>query len=310
MKPRIKDLFAGSHQDEPLWPYNKLEKWFSLLQFSSLCIGFIIVYSIGMGVLAYVSQPQKYANNDKYIYWDRKKIPGSDGKSFALVGGDWTTAKDKNSVYYRGEKVNGADPETFQYLGQSQMYRFKDKNYAYEEYYNKKTDKFDLKKVTDLDINSYQPIKASKAFHSVFSRDNNGVYYMQIKIVDADTETFQHLGGFYAKDKNNVYHREKALDGADTNSFETIESPDQRKSIRFDYAKDTNTAYCNGKKIQGSDPKTFKALSGNYAKDNNYAYWDHKKIEDSDGRTFETLGLGWAQDKNNKYKFGNKQSRR
>ena len=83
-----------------------------------------------------------YAKSPWFVYHDQsswmtnyKRIGGADHNSFVEVtkeGGYDSYAKDKNNVYYRTEKIAGADPKTFSSLESSYGTSWaKDNNYVY-----------------------------------------------------------------------------------------------------------------------------------------------------------------------------------
>ena len=50
------------------------------------------------------------------VYFLDQKIEGADPETFQLVNFDASLSKDKNAVYFKYKKINGADPNTFQIL--------------------------------------------------------------------------------------------------------------------------------------------------------------------------------------------------
>ena len=55
-----------------------------------------------------------------------------------------------------------------------------------------------------------------------YAKSGGNIYYNYTKIDDADTESFEHLGGSYAKDNKNIYHKGDILDNVDYGSFKYL----------------------------------------------------------------------------------------
>jgi len=91
-------------------------------------------------------------------------------------------AKDKNAVYYRGERVKGADPLTFRMLDENNS------NYAIDRfglYYNGTPLMYSLPKnykIFDANNNKWE---------SVYVISNNRVFFKENEIKGADAKTFE-----------------------------------------------------------------------------------------------------------------------
>lgn len=228
-----------------------------------------------------------YSHNRKFIYWQGKKIIGSDGSSFERLGS--YTVRDKNFVYYRGERIKSVDIDSLKLLGREYA---KDKNYVFWE----------MTRIPEADVETFEVIKGS-----MYARDKDFVYYDGKRIPGADAESFEVIGSSlcYAKDKNYVYFLGKKVEGADRSSFMTLEHP---------YAKDKNLVYYYGNKIIGADVDSFEILKCDYAKDKQSVYYKDKKIEGSDRSTFEIPVREYgekciAEDKNFIYRWGKKKKK-
>ena len=93
-----------------------------------------------------------------------KKIEGADPFTFQIFGGDYS--KDENNVYYYGGVLDGIDPLLFNYLG------------------------------------------------GRYSRDDKNIYHKDHIMEDIDFDTFEVLNNEYAKDKNAVYKDNFRLEGS------------------------------------------------------------------------------------------------
>jgi hypothetical protein len=94
-------------------------------------------------------------------------------------------ARDNKSVYFKSEKVEGSDPDTFQIISDKGRYRYaKDKNNVY-----------------------------------IYARDDWSLY----KVINADPNSFEVLEFPYSKDKNDAYCGNLPLYVDDVSKFEVIE---------------------------------------------------------------------------------------
>ena len=211
-----------------------------------------------------------------HAIWDgssraERIIEGADSKSFEVINPTHSSrdkyAKDKNSVYYFQEVIEGAIPSTFRLL----------------------TEWYAVDSESVFFIGSLLPGKDEKTFevlNGFWTRDKNGIYFFhkavdvcdpdsfevvleiwavdsectysgETTIYDLDTETFKAFDSYYAKDSRYVYSRfnkgtvlygsasyvriiDKVLD-ADAESFITIDA----RACEFD-AKDKYRCYSRG----------------------------------------------------------------
>lgn len=141
-----------------------------------------------------------------------------------------------------------------------------------------------------------------------FADKNNNIYFNDVKVKNADPETFSiikhkdasgyELTSKYAKDKNNVYE-----------SY-CIASPDPNYVDKDPSTTDYGEGYisdCFVEILYGADPNTFEVLNQNWAKDKNNVYFyvvtgKTKIVNEADVKTFDIVGQSdYAKDKNNVY---------
>jgi len=129
-------------------------------------------------------------------------------------------AKDNKSVFYRGKKIEKADPETFEVLGGLSGFYIdgysKDKNHIYFSDY-----------IINADIESFILIN-----NEGFVKDKNHIFW-EDQITHYDASTFRILPHDYTIDKSGIYYNGFILPGADPNSFEQYEC----------YIKSNNTIF-------------------------------------------------------------------
>jgi hypothetical protein len=56
---------------------------------------------------------------------------------------------------------------------------------------------------------------ASKDLPKEYKIKSNGMYFMESRIFNADSLSFQYVGDFYSKDKRRVYYKNKAVEDVD-----------------------------------------------------------------------------------------------
>lgn len=147
----------------------------------------------------------------------------ADPASFRLLDQDGRFVCDKDSMYYRAIKIEGADPDSFRRLkGDFSV----DKNHAYLGHVTLPADASTFEACSPGRISD--PWHGGRYFCGPYStegwnRDANNIYFGN-KVFDAgDPATFQVLQfAHYAKDANNVYCGRTMMAGADPGSFEIL----------------------------------------------------------------------------------------
>lgn len=113
-----------------------------------------------------------YAIDNKSVFINDNRIVNADPETFTINLFEdphfYTWSKDKNHVYFRGQKVYGADPITFEVISEGNM-----KDCSYRGY----------------------------------GKDSSKVFYGTEEIMFADPDTFQILGGEYSKDSNRTFFK-------------------------------------------------------------------------------------------------------
>ena len=165
------------------------------------------------------------AKDKNNVYFEGEKVKGIDVKSAEGIDGLWI--KDKNSVFYRGKKLEKISSNNFNYFDGRISYDtiLVDKNGAYKllESENQK-DKIIPLDSKNIDLETLERI-TSPMDSSNYFKDKNGVYFMDgnkfVKINGADKDSFRvTMSGKYGKDKNNVYFEGKKMEGKNPVDFE------------------------------------------------------------------------------------------
>lgn len=165
-----------------------------------------------------------------------KKIDEANRDTFKITDSQYY-AKDKNFVYYKGDKIIGLDPITFENV------KYKSSVYEKEHY----------------GFMDEEP--------TLFSKDKNSVFFIDTLIEEADPVSFKIInppfggGCHYTKDRNNIYWIKSntvILDKIQTKNFIKIEGVDVGSFAILSYdskcfSKDRNNLYIDDKKIKIED---------------------------------------------------------
>ncbi len=255
----------------------------------------------------YVEDTQAYSSNNKNIYYKNKKIQNADIDSFIIEEKNVFYSKDKNYVYFMGEKQKEIDNSTFEVLN---YYFAKDKNHVY----------YENKILNETDSRSFAILKNN------YAKDNNYVYYNNEILKEVDPQSFVVLDNNYVKDKNSVYYKNIKIDSSDPKTFVIMKygySKDKNFAYKEGkvilsangadfieikeisgrvYHKDKKNVYLKGVKIEGADPETFLVIDHEYSKDKKNAYYEGKNIGERDYKTFVRLNWqDYTKDKNHVY---------
>ena len=165
------------------------------------------------------------AKDKNNVYFDGEKVKGIDVKSAEGIDGLWT--KDKNSVFYRGKKLEKISSNNFNYFdgGMSYDIILVDKNGAYKLLENEnQKDKIIPLDSKNIDLKTLERIESPMDSSNYF-KDKNGVYFLNgekfVKISRADIDSFEvTMSGKYGKDRNNVYFEGKKMEGENPKKFE------------------------------------------------------------------------------------------
>ena len=207
-----------------------------------------------------------YYKDDKNLYYfgenEFKKIEGADPNSFKYDNENYTfIAKDKNNVYFEGEKVKGIDVKSAKGIDGLWI---KDKNSVF--YRGKKLEKISSNNFNYFDGGiSYDKILVDKnGAYKLLESENQKDKIIPLDSKNIDLKTLERFdtpidGSNYFKDKNGVYflsgEKFVKINGADIDSFEV--------TMRGKYGKDRSNVYFEGKKMEGENPKEFEEMDIN-----------------------------------------------
>ena len=227
----------------------------------------ILILFILVGSLANA----EYIKRNGEIYyrdWSEEKpriLKNIDKKSFEILENDF--AKDKNNIYYQGEKIEKIDSKSAKIFG---SHFVKDEKIVFDAY--------EKKELKDVDT------KTLKSVGDYYFKDKNNAYFDMKKIDEkVDLETFAYLDYFYAKDKNNLYFYGQKVKGVSPNNFNFLtllsSVPDNIIKSGNDfylvYENNSNEKIYAKKMDFPIDRDTFESFSMRVYKDkNNFYYYD------------------------------------
>ena len=159
------------------------------------------------------------------VYYDGEKVEGIDMNSIEVING--MCIKDKNSVFYQGKKLEKISSNNFNYFdgGMSYDIILVDKNGSYKLMENEnQKDKIIPLDSKNIDLKTLERIESTMDSSNYF-KDKNGVYFLNgekfVKINGADIDSFEvTMSGKYGKDRNNVYFEGRKMEGENPKKFE------------------------------------------------------------------------------------------
>jgi len=212
-----------------------------------------------------------YEIHEKSVYYRTEngleKLQNADAKTFEIFKESRSFGRDKNNVYYLGDKLNKIDPKTFEVVEGYYITMFKDKNGIYT--FGKNYDKLKIinfkENGIDIDFNDFKVISSE---NPTIYRNKNDVYFQKggkiYPIKNVDAKTFEKINGRsyldnkYYRDKNDVYYfssdKMLKLENADRNSVNELS-----KNI----LRDKNNVYFENQQIKGLDVNSFKVIYEN-----------------------------------------------
>ena len=249
------------------------------------------------------------------------KLPNIDRNSFITLSEEF--GKDKNGIYYIGEKINGINPNNvrvIEEMGQDNYILQSENNYyltfnSNSDLYDRKNDKIEAKKINNLNIDFstfkyFGILNYYKDKNSFYYRSDNDLKKIKSEIDVKSADKVLELNDF-VKDKNNLYYFsngkiEKINLNIDVKSLEFFDDIDSSYSS---YIKDRNNVYFvdnkNGKVriVKNADKNTFKVVNGNYGTDRKNVYYFGEKLGFVGLDGLKIFNEGYLKDKKNVYEI-------
>lgn len=256
--------------------------------FSLLLINCLLISNITFSRDYYIDltgkgRPPDSDTKDGYFARYPKMQEVADYGSFKILYQAY--GSDKNNVYFKGEILDGVNPENFHVLRG---------RYNNDQYYAKNNEGVYIKGelIPEADPESFQlierinPRDPSHLITMIYASDKNSLFINGTKIPDSDPESFFATLSGIGFDKYQVYYWDNALKGSDPASF---------KMINEYFFKDKNHLYYKASRVDGADPQSLVILIDNFFttlikdKNNVYVFEDNqwKKLPNIDANSFE-----------------------
>ena len=249
------------------------------------------------------------------------KLPNIDRNSFITLSEE--IGKDKNGVYYFGEKIKGINPNNvrvIEEMGQDNYILQSENNYyltfnSNSDLYDRKNDKIEAKKINNLNIDFstfkyFGILNYYKDKNSFYYRSDNDLKKIKSEIDVKSADKMLELNDF-VKDKNNLYYFsngkiEKINLNIDVKSLEFF---DDINSSYSSYIKDRNNVYFvdnkNGKVkiVKNADKNTFQIVNGNYGVDRKNVYYNGEKLDSVGIEGLKIFDDSYLKDNKNVYEI-------
>ena len=247
------------------------------------------------------------------------KLPNIDRNSFITLSEE--IGKDKNGIYYIGEKINGINPNNvrvIEEMGQDNYILQSENNYyltfnSNSDLYDRKNDKIEAKKINNLNIDFstfkyFGILNYYKDKNSFYYRSDNDLKKIKSEIDVKSADKVLELNDF-VKDKNNLYYFSngkinKINLNIDVNSLVFF---DNNSSSYSSYIKDRNNVYFvdnkNGKVkiVKNADKNTFQIVNGNYGVDRKNVYYNGEKLDSVGIEGLKIFDDNYLKDNKNVY---------
>ncbi|WP_369717032.1 DKNYY domain-containing protein [Leptotrichia sp. HSP-536] len=249
------------------------------------------------------------------------KLPNIDRNSFITLSEEF--GKDKNGIYYIGEKINGINPNNvrvIEEMGQDNYILQSENNYyltfnSNSDLYDRKNDKIEAKKINNLNIDFstfkyFGILNYYKDKNSFYYRSDNDLKKIKSEIDVKSADKVLELNDF-VKDKNNLYYFSngkinKINLNIDVNSLVFLNN---NSSSYSGYIKDRNNVYFvdneNGKVkiVKNADKNTFQIVNGNYGVDRKNVYYDGENLDSVGIEGLKIFDDNYLKDNKNVYEI-------
>ena len=198
---------------------------------------------------------KEYFFSKNNVYYCGEKIKDVDLNSFEIL--PYGFSKDKNSLYFEGEKIL-ENIKNFKFLG-GNFFLINDKIYVL--FFEEKA------RILEIDFNTLREVKIDiptmKILGKNYISDKNNIYYVNNIIENVDKNSFKILDENFSRDKNNVYYHGKKIKDVDLNSFEILS---------YGYSKDKNSIYYEENTFLNGSIKNLEIYNRYFFRNNGYLY--------------------------------------
>ncbi len=225
-----------------------------------------------------------YSVTASSAYYNAKAIEQAEPESFAVLASSDVFnyraeyARDKQYVFYCGEILTGADPESFQPFESSQTGFWQDQTHIY----------YGGEVLPGAKPTGFKILEEHTEYSVYEDATSSQVYHYGKLIASADAQSLTVFNYYLSKDKQAIYYgTEQILPQADVASFEMLPNEDR-------YARDKHAVYDMAGKdsaaIVDADPASIQVLQRGYIKDQQHVYYRDgiasHKVLDADANSF------------------------
>lgn len=249
----------------------------------------------------------EYGRDHRGVYFRAQRIPGADPRSYAFLEGNY--ARDRKAIYAFTKRLTSR-VDAFRTLAGG--YATDGRRHFFDDLAMKGRG-FEL--LGDGSRGYARTAKfvylkgrvlpgADPGSFEMFkpdvgiTRDRRLVFQDRQVIEGADAATFEQIRGYTFKDRGAVYHQGLRLDGIDPATV--------RVSEFGTYLVDARSVYRAGVPLPGRDAGTFVELQPPWSRDKQSAYYRDAPIPEVDPDTFRATGLDRAEDRRFRYEGVNK----
>lgn len=196
-----------------------------------------------------------YFVKDGQVYYEGNTIEAK-SVGFETIDEFQIYARDNESVFFRGKKIDSAIPKTFKSAFGDSRYYEDGQHIFYEGQIQK-----------DTDVSTFVRMNLPDGKSSSFYKDKNCVYWFGKKISGLQPDSVKVLSETYLVDSQSVFYFQNKIEGANPNRFVVIQD-------QSDWGKDDKAVYGRDKAYSNIDPASFEVLERSYVKDKSKVYYN------------------------------------
>lgn len=223
-----------------------------------------------------------WAKDSMNVYYKYQKLLGADPLTFEVLGNGYS--KDKNKVFFKGNLILNSNADRFITIGE--FYAKDDKNLWF----------------CGIKITGEYNVESITIFDGYFSKDAENVYLNNdtnlIKINGADPEIFKEADNTinsnlntyrYYTDNKKMYFLDTELNPVDINYFYSIPAIVNSFQVLDEkhFSKDSINIYYRGEIIKNTISDSHLLLGNNYSKNDVSVYYKSRILAGADNVSFE-----------------------
>ena len=170
-------------------------------------------------------------------------------------------AKDNNFVYYRGVQIRSANPQTWEVIVavDRSLYSRDDRNVFFR---GERVEGADRDSFEDTGVERHSVLGR----HSVFGRDKNFIFYGSKLLEGSCSDDFRILEDIYVVSNNRVFFRDREMEIADAESFQILARRGHPWfGVEYTIARDKNHIFIDNQILVAEiDIETFVVVDVNY----------------------------------------------